>query len=592
MLHTAAALGKDFKFSELAAANPLDEDLLLDALDEASAAQLLHAEGRDSFVFTHDKIREVLYEELNPIRRKRIHQRIGEGLESIYSTEIQAHAQELAHHFMESDDLPRSLRYSLLAAGQARRLFASEDALCYYDQAQEAAEALDQTGELAVIHNAIAEVYSIRGPVSKAIEHYDRAIALTEDPGKRGAIKARAGAEYAGVGDARGIEYINEALRELDVETQSNEVALATAMLARYYHYRALHSKAIEYLEKARALAEPAQDAATLSLIYSFLAGAHQHLTRFDESMDWARKCIDLGKRTHTPQAEAYGYEFLAEDSMAMGDWQAALQYAQQDCELGEKIGAKNRITWSTYSRAFAEFVGGELTSAEKDAGLTRQLADEIGDTRVAILASGVQVQALADLGRDEEAGHIAAQVLAEADQIQHVTLQALTHHAVAYWQIGRGEFQTALDHYRQAEALISATENVWIPMTYRPFLGQVLVELGQISEAASVLAATQAVSRKANSRYCEAQALRGQARVYAAQRRLEDALKAINQSIALLTDQDCRLELGRSLAQRGRLHKTQGNDPDARKDGQQALELFRQIGAVVDERSTREMLA
>ena len=260
MLHTAAALGKDFIFSELAAASPLDEDLLLDALDEAASAQLLHAEGRESFVFSHDKIREVLYEELNPVRRKRLHQRIGEGLEKMYSAEIHGHAQELAHHFTESGDLPRSLRYSLAAAGHARRLSALDDALRYYDQALETAEALDQTGELARIHNAMAEVYSIRGPVNKAIEHYDLAISLTEDSTKRAAIKVRAGTEYASVGDARGIDYINAALRELDPATQSNEIALATAMLGRYYHYRAMHSKAISYLEKARALAEPSPD--------------------------------------------------------------------------------------------------------------------------------------------------------------------------------------------------------------------------------------------------------------------------------------------------------------------------------------------
>jgi hypothetical protein len=50
--------------------------------------------------------------------------------------------------------------------------------------------------------------------------------------------------------------------------------------------------------------------------------------------------------------------------------------------------------------------------------------------------------------------------------------------------------------------------------MSYRPFLGQVLVELGQMTESASALGDTVAVSRKANSRYYEAQALRGQARV------------------------------------------------------------------------------
>jgi tetratricopeptide (TPR) repeat protein len=118
-----------------------------------------------------------------------------------------------------------------------------------------------------------------------------------------------------------------------------------------------------------------------------------------------------------------------------------------------------------------------------------------------------------------------------------------------------------------------------------------VLVELGQISEAAKVLAATLAVSRKANSRYCEAQALRGQARVDAAQCQMEEALEAINQSIALLTELDCRLALGRSLAQRGRLHKSQGNDPDASSDWQKALDLFGQIGAVIDKVQTRQLL-
>ena len=74
------------------------EDALLDALDEASAAQLIRAQagassaGDDMFAFTHDKIREVLYEELNPIRRRRLHQRVGETLEKLYGIDGSAKA--------------------------------------------------------------------------------------------------------------------------------------------------------------------------------------------------------------------------------------------------------------------------------------------------------------------------------------------------------------------------------------------------------------------------------------------------------------------------------------------------------------------
>src|SRR5215207_6542580 len=81
VLRVAAILGKVFTFEELTAAAERNEDVLLDSLDEAVNAQLIAAGSGDSFSFTHDKIREVLYEELNPIRRRRLHRHVAEGLE-------------------------------------------------------------------------------------------------------------------------------------------------------------------------------------------------------------------------------------------------------------------------------------------------------------------------------------------------------------------------------------------------------------------------------------------------------------------------------------------------------------------------------
>ena len=111
VLHTDAALGKELEFAELAAVNRMGEDQLLDALDEATTAQLLKARDSESFSFTHDKIREVLYEEINPIRRKRLHQRIGEALENQYQQGKQDYITDLAHNFTDSGDLVRSLKY-------------------------------------------------------------------------------------------------------------------------------------------------------------------------------------------------------------------------------------------------------------------------------------------------------------------------------------------------------------------------------------------------------------------------------------------------------------------------------------------------
>jgi hypothetical protein len=68
--------------------------------------------------------------------------------------------------------------------------------------------------------------------------------------------------------------------------TETNALALATALVGRYYHYRTEHTRAIELFDRARRLAEPFDDAATCSNICTFLAGAHQHLMQYEQSDD------------------------------------------------------------------------------------------------------------------------------------------------------------------------------------------------------------------------------------------------------------------------------------------------------------------
>ncbi len=271
----------------------------------------------------------------------------------------------------------------------------------------EAAESLRQTEQLAAIYKAMGEIHSQRGQVNQSIQYFQRSFDLQTSPEERGAIKAQMGSVYASAGDARGLALIEEALQELNPDTQADEVGLAIATIGRYYHYRCLHWKAIEYLERARIIAEPLDRAETLNQIYAYLSGAYQHLTRYAESMAWAWKNIELGQRKSHPISEAIGYEFLAEDSYALGDWKAALQYAGKDREIGKNIGAQDRVAWATYCQAQAKHGMGDLASAEKDAQTARSLSENIGDIRLVIMAGGLFVQLLADLGKEEEAHNL-----------------------------------------------------------------------------------------------------------------------------------------------------------------------------------------
>ncbi len=189
VLHTAAALGKKFEFNELVAIAPSGEDRVLDALDEAAAAQLVRVEREDSYIFTHDKIREVLHEELNPIRKRRLHQRIGETLEKLYPSSLDAHVQDLAYHFAESSDLRKGLEYSRSAASAAEGVHAHEEALGFLERARECADALEQPDQIAEIEASIGRVQLSRGEFTESVVHYERALALTSSPTKRAAIQ-------------------------------------------------------------------------------------------------------------------------------------------------------------------------------------------------------------------------------------------------------------------------------------------------------------------------------------------------------------------------------------------------------------------
>lgn len=593
VLHTAAALGKTFSYGELAAVMRSEiqtpdqqENLILDALDEANTAQLVRTERDEKFSFTHDKIREVLYEELNPIRRRRLHQHIGEGLEKLYGSspadskeaagpEIAEHVQDLAHHFTESGDLEQGLKYSLLAAEKTRGLFALDDALHYYDAARESAEALNRPEQIADIYEAIGEVYCLRGPVSQAVDNLERAVTLVHTRERRGALDYKIGMVYTAVGDARGQRFIQEALEELDPLTQTNEIAAATAMLGRYHHYHAQHSTALDYLERARELAEPLDDAPTVNSIYSYIAGAYQHLTRFHESMEWALKTLALGERKNYPLAQAYGCEFMAEDLTAIGKWREALEYAARDRQIGEKIGAQDRIAWAEFCRSWLLDGLGDLVASEQAGRLALSLAERVGDARLSIMARSDLAIVHADLGAWEAALSDGQLAVAQSDELRHVVIQTNARRSLAYVFLQKGEWASALLLHEECLELIKPTENRWEPLMLGANYAEALVGAGRIDQADNVISDNLLHAREALSRHMEGLALRVQGQVLSECKRWDEAENVYGQGIAIFEQLGSRLELGRALEHRGGMWDALGNAAAAEADMSRARTLL-----------------
>lgn len=584
VLQQAAVLGKSFSFTELAAGNlPVKkEDILLDGLDEAIAAQLVRSLGDDRFAFTHDKIREVLYEEQNPVRRRRLHQRMGEGLEQLYSgKKIDAHIQELAFHFLQSGDLRRAMDYSLLAASKARAIYANDEAISYYQYAAECASALDLPDQLGKIFREIGELYSARWLVYPAVESFQKALNFVPFVEEQAAIKTAIGAAYTFVGDKRGLEYLCEAEAFLDPERQKSDLAQNLTMQARFHHYHAHHADAIALLEKARQMVEPLDDVTILYNLYSYLAGAYQHLANFSESMRWAQQSVDLGNRKNFPAAVAIGYEFMAEDFCLMGHWAEAIEYAELDRQIGEKIGSLGSISWPMFVKAFAYHGMGSLAQAREATQTGLELVEQIGEHRLSIWLWFIRSQIDADLGDIEEGQKFAELAVLKAQELGQVILQVVANVAMIRMHAIKGEWEPALRLIKQSEELYYPTDNRMSALYIGLEVLRVYAGLGRCEDLLVYADQYLKLTREAQTEFMEAATLRYQGQALLQKGSLEEAKGKLDEAVVKLEGLGSRLELGRALIQRSLTFRKLGQLPRASDDLARARSIIEECGAV-----------
>jgi DNA-binding winged helix-turn-helix (wHTH) protein/tetratricopeptide (TPR) repeat protein len=120
------------------------------------------ASGR--YEFAHALYRKALYRLLAPGRRTKLHQRIGERLEELSSASPGEVAPELAHHFEESRDWSRAIKYLRLVAETAGRRYAPREATAALQHAVELSHKLPDAERAAIeteILTKLAGIYLV-----------------------------------------------------------------------------------------------------------------------------------------------------------------------------------------------------------------------------------------------------------------------------------------------------------------------------------------------------------------------------------------------------------------------------------------------
>jgi predicted ATPase len=149
LLTVAAVIGREFSLTVLEAAASLGsaapESAVLEVLDEARAARLIHAVPNSAGLctFSHALIHETLYESLSAAQRVRLHGQVGAALEKAHQADLEPYVTELAFHFFQTalaDTGEKAVAYAQRAGERAMQLLAYEEAVSHYEHALQVLE--------------------------------------------------------------------------------------------------------------------------------------------------------------------------------------------------------------------------------------------------------------------------------------------------------------------------------------------------------------------------------------------------------------------------------------------------------------------
>jgi class 3 adenylate cyclase/predicted ATPase len=192
LLQQLAVIGREFPLGLVKQVVPQSEDVLYRLLSVLQRKEFLYEQPAFpdmEYIFKHALTQEVVYNSVLIERRKVLHEQTARAIEALYSSELEDHYGELAHHYSRSGNTEKAVEYLSLAGQQAARRSANIEAIEYVATALELLPALPDTPararqELALQMAQSGPLMTLKGWSAPEVEQvYLRARELSQQVG-------------------------------------------------------------------------------------------------------------------------------------------------------------------------------------------------------------------------------------------------------------------------------------------------------------------------------------------------------------------------------------------------------------------------
>ncbi|MBO0791548.1 MAG: AAA family ATPase, partial [Ktedonobacteraceae bacterium] len=366
LLGTAATIGRSFDFDTLHEASGRSEEETVAGLEELISQGLVQEmhrnsrqeqnkdethhyhsidnEGSPIYDFCHEKMRSLVYDEMTLIRRRLLQRRIAEALvvrlRGPYETG--SLTGQIAHHYLAAGNTEAAAQYFLQAGEYARSLYAHTEALAHYRQALTLGYP-----DAAYLQEAIGDLHTFLGEYESALKSYQAASKLSTGLHSCAMLEQKQGKVYERRGRWDQAEnHYATALRLLDQLEQAESVEeqariYADWSLAAHHHGKVAY--ALELGQRARELAEAANDTRALAQVHNLLGILANSRGEIETAYSHLEHSLALAESLQDASTRAAALNNLALACKARGEIERAINLTETALALCVSQGDRHR---------------------------------------------------------------------------------------------------------------------------------------------------------------------------------------------------------------------------------------------------------
>ncbi|MDQ4125314.1 MAG: AAA family ATPase, partial [Actinomycetota bacterium] len=389
LLTAAAVIGRICDFRLLEAVAGGDGDELLDSLDEAERSHVVmsRADGRDAkVVFVHELIRQTLLGAIALPRRQRLHLRVAEAMEKVYSEDLAPHAAGIAHHLYSAGaaaDPVKTQEYLVMAGDRAMEGAAFAEALKYFEEACELGAPQPDVGRAGLLYRVGLARRSL-GHLDEGLAAWRDALTLYEaagDVASVGAVTPEIGLQLAWA--ARWPEALEIAMRGLAAigEARTYDSARLQGIAAVALGWAGDYDGAVQLLDSAVGVAAELGDEMLMGEALAVKAAHHFAYLEVDAARDAATRSMDVLRDSSAAWNYASAGAFSGLAAYFGGELDDAIAVADETVRLSQQIGHFAGHMFGERVRTFAGSCRGQvhpegfIEFSERDAALCRAAA-------------------------------------------------------------------------------------------------------------------------------------------------------------------------------------------------------------------------